>query len=115
MRKAGAVAALAVLAVLAAGCAACRSTELNPVWSPDVPAEDFVWSETVNVFPFYSKNTTSFADRIEETGNALLFISWSKVTPKAEPVVAVETEILLPAEPVGGPVEGAESPAAEAK
>jgi len=82
------VAVLLAMAPIAAlmflgGCAESQEVKLNPVWSATLPAENVTWTKTVNVFPLYSKNTTAFTDRLEETTNVLLFISWSKTTPRA--------------------------------
>jgi hypothetical protein len=76
---------LAVVPVLAVagGCCESQKVQLNPVWSATVPAQGATWTKTTNVFPLYSKNETAFTDRYEETTNVLLFVSWSKVTPRA--------------------------------
>ncbi len=79
-------AALFMVALVAAtagmaGCAAESTTvATTPVWSATVPEYGVEYSRTTNVFPWYSKNVTAYSDRVEESGNALLFISWSKTT-----------------------------------
>jgi len=90
---AGKVAFAAVVAAAFFGCTETRQASVNAVWSATVPAMDSVSSRTVNVFPFYSKNVTTFADRTEETGNILFIFSWSKVTalPPAQPATAQES------------------------
>ena len=80
------LAAAVMGSALAAGCASESTTvQANPAWSATVPEYGVKYSRTTNVFPFYSKNVTAYSDRIEETGNALLFISWSKATLLSEP------------------------------
>ncbi len=88
MKNVLAVSSAVVLALALAGCTESTQTRLNPAWSATVPAVDSVSSRTVNVFPFYSKNVTTFPDRVEETGNVLLLFSWSKVRPLPEGVSA---------------------------
>ncbi len=83
------VIALAGVGVVSAGCAETATVNANPVWSATVPEHGVECSKTSNFFPFYSKNVTVYADRIEESGNVLLFISWTNVTRRSnvgEPV-----------------------------
>ena len=79
--KALALVAVLVVAALLGGCAAHSSTvRTTPVWSAEVPDYGVRYSRTTNVFPFYSRNVTAYSDRVEESGNAMLFISWSRTT-----------------------------------
>ena len=85
------LAALLGTAFLAGGCAESSSVQANPVWSATVPEYGVEYSKTTNVFPWYSKNVTAYSDRIEEAGNAILFISWTKTTMRTpRPVAAPE-------------------------
>lgn len=69
--------------VMFQGCIAESTTVVGtPVWSATLPGHGVEYSRTTNVFPFYSKNVTAYADRVEESGTVLLFFSWSNVEPR---------------------------------
>lgn len=114
LKTAAVFAAMTMAGALLAGCAAESTTvQANPVWSATVPDYGVEYSKTTNVFPFYSKNVTAYSDRVEETGNILLFISWSKTTVLKEREAdegLFDVEEVLGAEPA---VEATDDPLEE--
>jgi hypothetical protein len=86
-----ALAAVVFANLVLAGCA-CESSMIrgDAVWSAAPPKGGVLYSRTTNLLPFYSKNLTFYGDRIEESGTAMLFISWSKTTARRMSTVQVE-------------------------
>ncbi|MCD6404855.1 MAG: hypothetical protein J7M19_03415 [Planctomycetes bacterium] len=112
-----AMTALAAVSMLSVGCAQTATVHASPVWSATVPEYGVECSKTTNVFPFYSKNVTIYADRIEESGSVLLFISWTNVTRRGadnepvdvEPVAADAQKSATEEEKVESPETGAQA------